>query len=72
MVFDVIVFESFFNCSKVPEEFVVQYPSNGNPPTLFLVIRGKNLLFLYLYLLCLLSLLSLCFMYAFVALCHTN
>ncbi|KAF2595320.1 hypothetical protein F2Q70_00044897, partial [Brassica cretica] len=25
--------------SKVPEEFVVQYPSNGNPPTLFLVIR---------------------------------
>ncbi|WCJ38747.1 Mannosyl-oligosaccharide glucosidase GCS1 [Euphorbia peplus] len=25
--------------SKVPEEFVVQYPTNGNPPTLFLVIR---------------------------------
>ncbi|KAJ6431315.1 hypothetical protein OIU84_018744 [Salix udensis] len=25
--------------SKVPEEFVAQYPSNGNPPTLFLVIR---------------------------------
>ncbi|EEF47487.1 mannosyl-oligosaccharide glucosidase GCS1 [Ricinus communis] len=24
--------------SKVPEEFVVQYPTNGNPPTLFLVI----------------------------------
>jgi hypothetical protein len=45
--------------SKVPEEFVVQYPSNGNPPTLFLVIRGKNLLFFYLYLLFRLSLLSL-------------
>ncbi|KAJ4710863.1 mannosyl-oligosaccharide glucosidase GCS1-like [Melia azedarach] len=25
--------------SKVPEEFVPQYPSNGNPPTLFLVLR---------------------------------
>ncbi|KAJ3678273.1 hypothetical protein LUZ60_002076 [Juncus effusus] len=25
--------------SKVPKDFVVQYPSNGNPPTLFLVIR---------------------------------
>lgn len=25
--------------SKVPEEFVLQHPSNGNPPTLFLVIR---------------------------------
>ncbi|CAI0381113.1 unnamed protein product [Linum tenue] len=25
--------------SKVPEEFIPQYPSNGNPPTLFLVIR---------------------------------
>lgn len=25
--------------SKVPEEFVLQYPSNGNPPTLFLAIR---------------------------------
>ncbi|KDP35806.1 hypothetical protein JCGZ_10442 [Jatropha curcas] len=24
--------------SKVPEEFVLQYPTNGNPPTLFLVI----------------------------------
>ncbi|KAL9686728.1 hypothetical protein QQ045_031121 [Rhodiola kirilowii] len=24
--------------SKVPQEFVMQYPSNGNPPTLFLVI----------------------------------
>uniref|UniRef100_A0A6N2N7T6 Mannosyl-oligosaccharide glucosidase n=1 Tax=Salix viminalis TaxID=40686 RepID=A0A6N2N7T6_SALVM len=29
--------------SKVPEEFVAQYPSNGNPPTLFLVIRGKEM-----------------------------
>lgn len=50
MVIDIIVnvFESVFNCSKVPEEFVVQYPSNGNPPTLFLVIRGKNLLYLCL------------------------
>lgn len=27
---------------------MVQYPSNGNPPTLFLVIRGKNLLCLCL------------------------
>ncbi|XP_044490914.1 mannosyl-oligosaccharide glucosidase GCS1 [Mangifera indica] len=25
--------------SKVPEEFVLQHPSNGNPPTLFMVIR---------------------------------
>ncbi|KAF5754140.1 putative mannosyl-oligosaccharide glucosidase [Helianthus annuus] len=25
--------------SKVPEEFVVQRPSNGNPPTLFLVLQ---------------------------------
>ncbi|GLU06199.1 hypothetical protein SLE2022_232490 [Rubroshorea leprosula] len=25
--------------SKVPEEFVLQHPSNGNPPTLFLVLR---------------------------------
>ncbi|XP_042432224.1 mannosyl-oligosaccharide glucosidase GCS1-like isoform X2 [Zingiber officinale] len=25
--------------SKVPEEFVLQYSTNGNPPTLFLVIR---------------------------------
>lgn len=25
--------------SKVPEEFVPQHPSNGNPPTLFLVLR---------------------------------
>ncbi|XP_030497086.2 mannosyl-oligosaccharide glucosidase GCS1 [Cannabis sativa] len=25
--------------SKVPEEFVVQYPTNGNPPTLFLVLH---------------------------------
>ncbi|XP_047329863.1 mannosyl-oligosaccharide glucosidase GCS1-like [Impatiens glandulifera] len=25
--------------SKVPEEYVVQHPSNGNPPTLFLVLR---------------------------------
>lgn len=25
--------------SKVPQEFVLQYPSNGNPPTLFLVLR---------------------------------
>ncbi|CAN0896147.1 Mannosyl-oligosaccharide glucosidase GCS1 [Linum grandiflorum] len=25
--------------SKVPEEFIPQYPSNGNPPTLFLVIN---------------------------------
>ncbi|XP_052204412.1 mannosyl-oligosaccharide glucosidase GCS1-like isoform X2 [Diospyros lotus] len=25
--------------SKVPEEFVVQHPTNGNPPTLFLVLR---------------------------------
>ncbi|XP_074302303.1 mannosyl-oligosaccharide glucosidase GCS1-like isoform X1 [Silene latifolia] len=25
--------------SKVPEEFVLQYPSNGNPPTLFLVLH---------------------------------
>ncbi|TVU36012.1 hypothetical protein EJB05_17922, partial [Eragrostis curvula] len=25
--------------SKIPEEFVLQYPSNGNPPTLFLAIR---------------------------------
>ncbi|KAI4368487.1 hypothetical protein MLD38_017040 [Melastoma candidum] len=25
--------------SKVPEEFVMQYPSNGNPPTLFLVLH---------------------------------
>ncbi|KAG5521863.1 hypothetical protein RHGRI_034177 [Rhododendron griersonianum] len=26
--------------SKVPEEFVLQHPTNGNPPTLFLVLRG--------------------------------
>ncbi|CAM0884412.1 unnamed protein product [Alopecurus aequalis] len=25
--------------SKVPEEFVMQYPSNGNPPTLFLALH---------------------------------
>ncbi|XP_012851159.1 PREDICTED: mannosyl-oligosaccharide glucosidase GCS1-like [Erythranthe guttata] len=25
--------------SKVPSEFVLQYPTNGNPPTLFLVLR---------------------------------
>ncbi|CAI9785085.1 unnamed protein product [Fraxinus pennsylvanica] len=25
--------------SKVPAEFVLQYPTNGNPPTLFLVLR---------------------------------
>ncbi|CDP19898.1 unnamed protein product [Coffea canephora] len=25
--------------SKVPEEFVTQHPTNGNPPTLFLVLR---------------------------------
>ncbi|XP_062110650.1 mannosyl-oligosaccharide glucosidase GCS1 isoform X3 [Humulus lupulus] len=25
--------------SKVPEEFVIQYPTNGNPPTLFLVLH---------------------------------
>lgn len=25
--------------SKVPEEFVLQHPTNGNPPTLFLVLR---------------------------------
>lgn len=25
--------------SKVPEEFVLQYPTNGNPPTLFLVLH---------------------------------
>lgn len=25
--------------SKVPEEFVLQHPSNGNPPTLFLLLR---------------------------------
>ncbi|KAG8365914.1 hypothetical protein BUALT_Bualt17G0021500 [Buddleja alternifolia] len=25
--------------SKVPSEFVVQHPTNGNPPTLFLVLR---------------------------------
>ncbi|KAF5746454.1 mannosyl-oligosaccharide glucosidase GCS1 [Tripterygium wilfordii] len=25
--------------SKVPEEFVVQHPTNGNPPTLFLVLH---------------------------------
>ncbi|KAJ4748521.1 Mannosyl-oligosaccharide glucosidase [Rhynchospora pubera] len=28
--------------SKVPEEFVVQYPSNGNPPTLFLSLRDLS------------------------------
>ncbi|KAK9276690.1 hypothetical protein L1049_006226 [Liquidambar formosana] len=27
--------------SKVPEEFVLQHSTNGNPPTLFLVLRGK-------------------------------
>ncbi|CAL5418758.1 unnamed protein product [Camellia sinensis] len=25
--------------SKVPEEFIIQHPTNGNPPTLFLVLR---------------------------------
>lgn len=25
--------------SKVPEEFVIQHPTNGNPPTLFLILR---------------------------------
>nr|XP_010929770.1 mannosyl-oligosaccharide glucosidase GCS1 [Elaeis guineensis] len=25
--------------SKVPEEFVLQHPSNGNPPTLFLILQ---------------------------------
>ncbi|KAK9092320.1 hypothetical protein Syun_027231 [Stephania yunnanensis] len=29
--------------SKVPEEFVPQHPSNGNPPTLFLILHGKIL-----------------------------
>ncbi|WOH16634.1 hypothetical protein DCAR_0936192 [Daucus carota subsp. sativus] len=28
--------------SKVPAEFVLQHPTNGNPPTLFLVLRGKE------------------------------
>ncbi|THU49757.1 hypothetical protein C4D60_Mb06t12890 [Musa balbisiana] len=28
--------------NKVPEEFVLQFPTNGNPPTLFLVLRGKD------------------------------
>ncbi|KAI4964728.1 hypothetical protein ZWY2020_059785 [Hordeum vulgare] len=28
--------------SKVPEEFVLQYPSNGNPPTLFLALRDLS------------------------------
>ncbi|KAH9314208.1 hypothetical protein KI387_022835, partial [Taxus chinensis] len=28
--------------SKVPEEFVPQYTTNANPPTLFLVLRGKH------------------------------
>lgn len=27
-------------CSKVPSEAVLQHPTNGNPPSLFLVIRG--------------------------------
>ncbi|XP_077227087.1 mannosyl-oligosaccharide glucosidase GCS1-like isoform X2 [Tasmannia lanceolata] len=27
--------------SKVPEEFVLQHPTNGNPPTLFLVLRVR-------------------------------
>lgn len=30
-----------FSGSKVPEEFVPQHPSNGNPPTLFLILNGK-------------------------------
>lgn len=34
-------FLTFFSYSKVPEEFVLQHPTNGNPPTLFLVLRGK-------------------------------
>ena len=39
------VMQSLFwcTCSKVPEEFVPQLPTNGNPPTLFLVLRGKVL-----------------------------
>ncbi|KAG4398733.1 hypothetical protein GLYMA_08G103233v4 [Glycine max] len=29
--------------SRVPEEFVPQHPTNGNPPTLFLALNGKQM-----------------------------
>ncbi|CAA6668399.1 unnamed protein product [Spirodela intermedia] len=31
--------EQILGLNKVPQEFVLQHPTNGNPPTLFLVIR---------------------------------
>lgn len=36
-------------CSKVPEEFVPQHPTNGNPPTLFLLISGNFLRSFFLF-----------------------
>lgn len=55
-------FKPGFFFSKVPEEFVLQHPTNGNPPTLFLVLHGTLLCWVSLYfqlLTCLLGLLFL-------------
>lgn len=43
---------TFVCCSKIPKKYVVQFPSNGNPPTLLLVIRGKSLLVCLLIIRC--------------------
>jgi len=43
-------------CSRVPEEYVPQHPTNGNPPTLFLALSGTFSLFPFLFSLFLLSL----------------
>jgi hypothetical protein len=30
----------FCTCSRVPDEYVPQHPTNGNPPTLILALSG--------------------------------
>ncbi|RDX71340.1 Mannosyl-oligosaccharide glucosidase GCS1, partial [Mucuna pruriens] len=32
----------FCTCSRVPEEYVPQHPTDGNPPTLFLALSGSK------------------------------
>lgn len=40
MSLDSYEFRIFFTCSRVPEEYVPQHPTNANPPTLFLALSG--------------------------------